>query len=72
VTVTTSKHAPMSGEITEYGYETIANKSCGAGLPGDSAAASDRGNVEQTNINSAPLGMLALGADALPLWRRDN
>ncbi len=69
VTVTTSTSAPMSAEITEYGYETIANKSCGAGLPGASAAPSDDGR----NSDAGPaLGMLALGADALPLWRRDD
>jgi len=72
LTVTTSETAPMSEEITEYGYETIANKSCAAGLPGTSAATSDRLNTEQTGKNSASLGMLALGADALPLWRRDD
>jgi len=71
VTVTTSATAPMTAEITEYGYETIANKSCGAGLPGSNAAASN-GLKEQTSGNSASLGMLALGADALPLWRRDD
>ncbi len=72
MTVTTNPNAPMSAEITEYGYETIANKSCGAGLPGSSATASNRLNVDQDSKNSASLGMLALGADALPLWRRDD
>jgi hypothetical protein len=46
VTLTTSKSAPMSEEITEYGYETIANKSCGAGLPGTNAGASE---ISETN-----------------------
>ncbi|MGA7755500.1 MAG: hypothetical protein WCB05_21905 [Candidatus Sulfotelmatobacter sp.] len=69
VTVTTSTKAPMSAEITEYGYETVANKSCDAGLPGASAAPSD----DARDRDAGPaLGMLALGADALPLWRHDE
>ena len=72
VTVTTNKNAPMSAEITEYGYETIANKSCGAGLSGPSAAASDRLNLEQTSKNSASLGMLAAGSEGMPLWREET
>jgi hypothetical protein len=72
VTVKTSKHAPMSAEITEYGYETVANKSCGAGLAGQNASETDGLNEEQASKNGASLGMLALGADGLPLWRRDD
>jgi len=72
-------HGPtgsFSATITEYGYETVANKSCGAGLPG--AAASDvvhtRAVPKQESVRKTgpSLGMLAQGADALPLWRRED
>lgn len=72
-------HGPtgsFSGTITEYGYESVANKPCDAGLAGPSIP-----NVDQTRAMSEPetvpktgpaLGMLALGADGVPLWRRDE
>lgn len=74
ITVTTNPSSPMSAEITEYGYETIANKSCGAGLSSQSAVANDisETNEQRSGKDSPSLGMLALGADALPLWRRDD
>lgn len=63
----------FSVTITEYGYESVANKSCGAGLAG--AAASDAVHTsakhEQESVRKAQpaLGMLAVGAEALPVWR---
>lgn len=72
VTVTTHPHTGMSAEITEYGYETIANKACDAGLASSSVAASDRLVLKQTEENAVSLGVLALGVDAMPLWRRDD
>ncbi len=61
----------MSGTITEYGYETVANKSLGAGLAG--AASADNPAQQTVNRHSHPsLGMLAFGADGLSLWRRDE
>jgi hypothetical protein len=60
---------PFSATITEYGYETIANKRLGAGLAGaestDAQATADRPGPPS-------LGMLALGADGLALWRREE
>jgi hypothetical protein len=55
----------FSGTITEYGYESIANKPCYAGLAGNDPAA-DR---DETGNSGASLGMLALGSDGLALWR---
>lgn len=71
VTVTTSSTAPMSAEITAYGYETIANKSVGTGLA-SSNAADDRVQAGADNSGRPSLGMLAHGADALALWRREE
>jgi hypothetical protein len=72
-------HGPtgsFSATITEYGYESVANKSCGAGLPGAAAPEAPHGSLvpkQEDSLRTEPtLGMLALGADALPLWRRDD
>jgi hypothetical protein len=70
VTVTTSTPDRyfVSGTITEYGYETIANKVVLAGL-----ASTDVANDETSESNAGPsLGALALGADGLVLWRREE
>lgn len=60
----------FSGTITEYGFESVANKSCSAGLPGASSAANpdETGKIE-SGKTGASLGMLALGSDGLELWR---
>jgi hypothetical protein len=77
VTVTTStdpKGPAMSAKITGYAYETVANKAIKAGT----AATAQKPTAElqtPTNIRnqSGPsLGMLAAGANALPMWRREK
>jgi hypothetical protein len=69
VTVTTStKRDYVSGTITEYGYETIANKPVLAGL-----ASKNVPDDEASESNAGPsLGALALGADGLALWRHEE
>lgn len=62
----------MSGTITEYGYETVANKSLGAGLAGAAAAVAPNAQENKTQQSHPSLGMLALGSDGLPLWRREE
>jgi hypothetical protein len=74
-----SGHGPtgsFSATITEYGYESVPNKSCGAGLSGpsipnavDTSAMPEQGSVRKTGPS---LGMLSLGADAMPMWRREE
>ncbi len=66
----------FSATITEYGYESVANKACDAGLSGPSIpsddqtmAVSEQGRVRKTG---PALGALALGAEAMPLWRREE
>ena len=61
----TGPKGSFSGTITEYGYESVAGKSCGAGLSGQSASA----NLDEKPNTGASLGMLAAGADGLPIWR---
>lgn len=62
---------PMSATITEYGYETVANKSLGAGLASTNSADNHAPTMTEPP-RSASLGMLALGAEGLSLWRRDE
>jgi hypothetical protein len=61
----------MSATITEYGYETIANKSLGAGLASTNSA-EDQAPAMTEPPRRANLGMLALGAEGLDLWRREE
>ena len=68
VTLNVAKVNGVSGTITAYAYETVANKKIKAGC-------FDRNDhLEQqeeagTDI-SASLGMLALGTPGLEIWRR--
>src|SRR5581483_5966377 len=53
-------HGPtgsFSATITEYGYESVANKSCGAGLPGAAAPEASHGSVvpkQENSLNTGP------------------
>jgi hypothetical protein len=71
LTVVTTTEFKMSATITEYGYETIANKSLGAGLAG-ATSADDQAQETGERPGHPSLGMLALGADGLALWRREE
>jgi hypothetical protein len=56
----------FSATITGYAYETVANKPIFAG---------EKDDASQAQIEQAPrasLGMLALGADGLQMWRREE
>lgn len=69
LTVNTDKNGLLAATITGYAYETIANKKIQAGVSGNTASS----ETSTANQASAPsLGMLALGADALPVWRRET
>lgn len=83
LTVTTNpepNEPPISATITAYAYETVANKPIAAGT---AAGTADKptaeiqlpGNIIPQNLQSQSrpsLGMLALGADGVPLWRREE
>jgi hypothetical protein len=74
LTVTTSvqmRKPSMSATITGYAYETVANKPILAGTAEKPTA--EVHVPESLQQQAGPsLGMLALGADGLPLWRREE
>ena len=71
LTVTTSvksKKPSLQATITGYAYETVANKAIKAGTAATAAAA-----VQTPQHHAGPsLGMLAAGAESMPLWRREE
>jgi hypothetical protein len=81
LTVTTNPdpHTPvMSATITGYAYETVPNKAIAAGTAATAASASEKPTAEVRvpenvqNQSGPSLGMLALGSEALPMWRREG
>jgi hypothetical protein len=63
---------PVGGlqTITEYAYETVANKSIAAGATTDSETVSTKASPRNNSATAGPsLGMLARGVDGLPFWR---
>jgi hypothetical protein len=63
-----TKPGPLSATITGYAYESLPNKPILAGT-----SAQDEPNVRlemEGESGGPPLGMLALGAEATPLWRQ--
>jgi hypothetical protein len=75
-TVTTDphRHEPsMTAEITASAYETAPNEPIKAGTASGTAAAADVQAPEKVeNAGRPSLGMLAAGAEAMPLWRREE
>jgi hypothetical protein len=67
LTVNTSLETGITATITGYAYETVANKKITVGT----AAASASAENAIAEPNGPSLGMLARGAESLPLWRRD-
>jgi hypothetical protein len=63
--------ALMSATITEYGYETIANKSLSAGLASTNSAGEQAQAGAEKSV-APSLGVLARGAEGLALWRREE
>jgi hypothetical protein len=60
----------ISAHIIAYAYETVANKKISAGATSSSAIQAE---AQQDMKSGRPsLGMLALGADGLALWRREE
>jgi len=78
LTVNTATRAIMSATITGYAYETVANKPILAGTAetASTTAGKPTGELQDrrnSHGNVGPsLGMLAAGADALPVWRRER
>jgi hypothetical protein len=59
---------PLGVIITEYAYETIANKPIDAGQTTEEASAP----MKTAPMASPSLGALALGSPGLALWRRED
>ena len=61
----------LVGTIVSYAYETVPNRPIRAGaLKGMDAVKENASNASQ--VTGPSLGMLALGADGLSLWRREE
>jgi len=61
----------VSATITAYAYETTANKRILAGIP-EKDSANTQAQPQAESLGRPSLGMLALGADGLAQWRRDE
>ena len=71
LTVSTKIPLRMSATITAYAYETVPNKFILAGeTAGPTADLQLPANIQ--NQRGPSLGMLALGAVGMPLWRREG
>jgi hypothetical protein len=70
VVTSATQYPVMSATITEYGYETVANESLDAGLSSATDPADDQAQAPAEGPGHPALGMLALGADGLALWRK--
>jgi hypothetical protein len=74
LTVTGTGFGRFIAVLTGYAYETIPNRGIPAGLQSGPKA---QGTFDPTGLSNrvsqpATLGMLARGADALTLWRREE
>jgi hypothetical protein len=74
VNCSVSQHK-VTALLTGYAYETIPNKAIITGKtkgPEDSSVEAPSASLTKPTSDPATLGMLALGAPALSIWRRDN
>jgi hypothetical protein len=62
----------LNGTITEFAYETTANKAISAGATKDDSASARKPDKGPEKPNGGSLGMLALGAQGMPMWHREN
>jgi hypothetical protein len=69
ISVNFEERNPNSATITAFGYETIPGKKVLAGIAPQELLTPDAQSQAQAHAPS--LGMLALGAEGLPLWRRE-
>lgn len=72
LTVMTATKGAMSATITGYAYETVANKVIKAGTATSTASSAGTQAGVRSKAGNASLGMLAAGADGLPMWRRED
>ena len=72
LTVNSTGRDDISATITGYAYETVANKPIQAGIAGTAAANKSTAETQTPRKSGPSLGMLASGAEAMPLWRREE
>jgi len=67
---TSQNNCTITTAVTAYAYETVANKkiTIGSSTSSDEEQPSKRAALSET----PSLAMLALGADGMPLWRREE
>jgi hypothetical protein len=70
LTVTTEPSPAWSATITAYAYETVANKKILAGVPPSASEIQGQVGGHSERSRGPSVGMLALGSDGLPMWRR--
>jgi hypothetical protein len=62
----------LNGTITEFAYETTANKAITAGATKDDSASAKQPDKGPQKPKGASLGILALGTEGIPMWRREK
>jgi hypothetical protein len=67
---TSQNNCAISAAVTAYAFETVANKKISIGSSNPSDETRPRKSAAASEIPS--LGMLALGAEGMPLWRREE
>jgi len=74
IKMSVSRSGGFQGTITEYAYETVASQKIAAGATTASIAQTQPSREEAARMKTRgpSLGMLANGAGALSLWRRDE
>jgi hypothetical protein len=70
--VNTEIRRGTTATVTAYAYETIANKPILAGREENAPSVTAQLQEDDKSMSVPSLGMLALGAEVLPLWRREE
>ena len=71
ISVSTTKHN-FTAELTGYAYETIPNKPIVAGQTADVSVGTISESFKTPAPEPAMLGLLALGAPGIEIWRREE
>jgi hypothetical protein len=66
------KQKPIIWVLTGYAYETIPNKAIVAGATKGPDDVEPTASITRRPTEPATLGLLALGAPGLPIWRRED
>jgi hypothetical protein len=62
----------ISARLTGFAYETQVGKAIIAGSTTEANAGVEPAGLERGNVAVAQLGLLAAGASAMPIWRREE